>query len=78
MSIWHALVEAEMSDGTGDKLKSTSFQVRVPGFLVDDDIGLGTVLKRITTRLGVKPCGGCLKRAATLDRRITFRPPTVK
>jgi hypothetical protein len=46
--------------------------VRLPGFLRDEPVGLGTVIKRTTTALGVKPCGGCAKRAERLDRFIGF------
>jgi len=29
--------------------------------------GPGTLLKKLTTALGIKPCGGCEKRAAAMD-----------
>lgn len=43
-------------------------RVRLPGFVTDEDIGLGDVIKRATTYAGIKPCGGCEKRAAALNR----------
>jgi hypothetical protein len=46
--------------------------VRLPGFLVEEGIGLGHALKRMTYTLGIKPCVGCEKRAAALDRWMTF------
>jgi hypothetical protein len=46
-------------------------RVRLPGF-VRDDIGLGDVLKRGTTALGIKPCGGCERRAAALNRWLVL------
>jgi hypothetical protein len=48
-------------------------RIRVPGFLVDEEIGLGTAIKRVTTSVGVRPCGGCRRRAATLDRRVVLQ-----
>lgn len=48
-------------------------RVRVPGFLVDQEIGLGSAIKRVTTRVGVRPCGGCGRRAAQLDRRVVLQ-----
>lgn len=45
---------------------------RLPGFINDRDIGLGDLLKRATSYLGVKPCGGCEKRAATLNAWFPF------
>jgi hypothetical protein len=47
-------------------------RVRLPGFLVEEEIGLGDVIKRMTYAVGIKPCGGCEKRAATLNRWMTF------
>jgi hypothetical protein len=46
-------------------------RIRMPGFLTDD-VGLGDVLKRGTTALGIKPCGGCERRAAALNRWLVL------
>ena len=48
------------------------FKVRLPGFVFDADVGLGDVIKRATSQLGVTPCGGCSQRAAALNRWVTF------
>jgi hypothetical protein len=42
--------------------------VRLPGFIIDEEIGLGDVIKRATSYVGIKPCGGCRRRAAALNR----------
>ncbi|WHZ29371.1 MAG: hypothetical protein OJF51_004173 [Nitrospira sp.] len=42
-------------------------RVRLPGWLVKEEIGLGDLVKKITYRSGIKPCAGCEKRAATLN-----------
>ncbi len=47
-------------------------RVRLPGFLIEEEIGLGDVIKRATFAMGIKPCGGCEKRAATLNRWMHF------
>jgi hypothetical protein len=47
-------------------------RVRLPGFLLEEEIGLGDVIKRVTYAVGIKPCGGCEKRAATLNRWMHF------
>ena len=47
-------------------------RVRLPGFLSEDEIGLGDVIKRATSYFGVKPCGGCQGRAETLNRWMSF------
>jgi hypothetical protein len=46
--------------------------VRLPGFLADEEIGLGDALKRVTYAMGIKPCGGCEKRAAALNQWMRF------
>ena len=46
--------------------------VRLPGFLVEDTIGLGDVIKRATYAVGITPCGGCERRAAALNRWVAF------
>lgn len=43
-------------------------RVRLPGFLIEEEIGLGDAIKRITYSMGIQPCGGCEKRAAALNR----------
>ncbi|TVM00705.1 MAG: hypothetical protein CV087_13010 [Candidatus Brocadia sp. WS118] len=48
------------------------YHVRLPGFINDEEIGLGDVIKRVTSAFGIKPCGGCERRAATLNRWIVF------
>jgi hypothetical protein len=47
-------------------------RVRLPGFLIDEEIGLGDSIKRVTYAMGIKPCQGCEKRASALDRWIRF------
>ena len=47
-------------------------RVRLPGFVSDEEIGLGDVIKRVTSTFGVRPCGGCQRRAAALNRWFVF------
>jgi hypothetical protein len=44
----------------------------MPGFISDEDLGLGDAIKRVTSALGVKPCGECNRRAAALNRWMAF------
>jgi hypothetical protein len=46
--------------------------LRLPGFINDEDVGLGDILKGLTSVVGIRPCGGCERRAAALNRRIIF------
>jgi hypothetical protein len=47
-------------------------RVRLPGFVRDEDVGLGDVLIKVTHAFGVRPCAGCARRAATLNRWMTL------
>lgn len=49
-------------------------RVRLPGFLIEQDVGLGSVIKRSTSYIGINPCGGCQRRANALNRWIVFSP----
>jgi hypothetical protein len=54
--------------------QDAAHRVRLPGFLTDEEIGLGDVIKHATTRAGIKPCGGCEERARRLNRWMVFTP----
>jgi len=47
-------------------------RVRLPGFLIEEEVGLGDLIKKTTYAMGIEPCGGCEKRAAALNRWMTF------
>jgi hypothetical protein len=49
------------------------YRVRLPGFVKDEEIGLGDVIKRATYSVGIRPCAGCGRRAAALNRWVVFR-----
>ena len=55
-----------------DTAEAPAHHVRLPGFLIEEEIGLGDVIKRVTYAMGVRPCQGCDKRAAVLNRWIHF------
>jgi len=48
------------------------YRVRLPGFIRDEDVGLGDVVKRTTYMLGLRPCEGCERRAQTLNSWFAF------
>jgi hypothetical protein len=50
----------------------TAHHVRLPGFVVEEEIGLGDIIKRATYAMGIRPCAGCQRRAAALNRWLTF------
>jgi len=55
-----------------EKSEHQPFRVRLPGFLRDEEIGLGDVIKRASHSMGINPCGGCGKRAEALNRWMVF------
>ena len=69
--------QEETRDNSTENNARPRYQVRLPGFITDEEIGLGDVIKRATYVMGIKPCGGCERRAATLNRWFGFsgRPP---
>ena len=64
-----------MDDDQAAKAETVERQphiVRLPGFLIEKEVGLGDVIKRVTYAMGIKSCGGCEKRAAALNRWMRF------
>jgi len=62
----------EEEDKKRDAEKPQPHRVRLPGFVRDEEIGLGDAVKRMTYAMGVRPCGGCEARAAVLNRWMVF------
>ena len=60
------------NDTKGKPVERPSHRVRLPGFLIEEEIGLGDAVKRVTYALGIKHCGGCEKRAVILNRWMHF------
>ena len=52
----------------------SAHRVRLPGFITNEEVGLGDVIKRATSAVGIKPCGGCEERARRLNRWMVFTP----
>jgi hypothetical protein len=55
-----------------DQPERKPYRVRLPGFISDKEVGLGDIIKRATYAVGIKPCGGCTRRASALNRWMTF------
>jgi hypothetical protein len=64
-------VEKQSARGP-DKDERKPHRVRLPGFLIEEETGLGDVIKRTTYAMGIKPCSGCEKRAAALNGWMHF------
>jgi hypothetical protein len=46
--------------------------IRLPFSVSDEQIGLGDVIRTMTYAVGIKPCSGCERRAAGLNRWVSF------
>ncbi|HEY6990558.1 MAG TPA: hypothetical protein VH369_19335 [Bryobacteraceae bacterium] len=64
--------EEKTTDVQATDVPAPAHRVRLPGFVIEEDIGLGDVVKRATYAMGIKPCGGCEKRAAALNHWLIF------
>lgn len=62
----------EHNSGHQAERGSHHYRVRMPGFIVEEDIGLGDVIRHINYRIGIKTCGGCERRAAVLNQWLVF------
>jgi hypothetical protein len=59
-------------DATEETREDQPYRVRLPGFIKDEPVGLGTVVTRITYAAGIPLCGGCAGRAAAMNRWVVF------
>lgn len=64
--------EQETTSDQAEKGVRQPYRVRLPGFITEEEVGLGDVIKRATSSAGLKPCGGCERRAAALNRWLVF------
>ncbi len=48
--------------------------IRIPIPGLKQPIGLGQTVQRMTSALGIRPCGGCQRRGHTLDRWFVLTP----
>jgi hypothetical protein len=62
------LEKEKTSDTEPTDVLQPAHRVKLPGFIIEEEIGLGDVIKRATYAIGIKRCGGCEKRATALNR----------
>ena len=59
--------------GTGRYGFADPFITSFPGFVITgDEVGLGDVVQRVTYAMCIRPCGGCERRAAAMNRWMVF------
>ena len=66
------MVKPSEDNDSVDQDGRTPHRVRLPGFISDEEVGLGDLVKRATGYFGIKPCEGCEHRAAALNRWMVF------
>jgi len=64
-----------LSKTENDESRRHTREIHLPNFVIDEQIGLGDLVKQLTYSLGIKPCGGCETRANALNRFISLSPP---
>ena len=66
------MARKERGSEPAERTERQPHRVRLPGFVKDEEVGLGDVVTRATRSLGIRPCGGCGQRAAALNRWVRF------
>ena len=70
-------VETDGYDRLDENIEAAGrHRMRLPGLRVEGEVGLGDVIERLTSAIGIKPCGGCKRRAARLNRWMGFSGAT--
>jgi hypothetical protein len=52
--------------------KRKPLRVGIPRFIAKEEIGLGDMISRATSAVGIKPCNACKKRAAAFNEKLVF------
>lgn len=61
------------TDQAGENQKEgRPYRVRLPGFITEEDVGLGDAIARVSRTVGIRPCGACARRAAAWNRWVVF------
>lgn len=68
----------EQKERSSQQLKQEHqpYRMRLPGFILDEEIGLGDAIKRATYTVGIRPTSdcGCERRAEVLNNWMVFSP----
>jgi hypothetical protein len=55
-----------------EKETNNRLKLKLPGFINENEIGLGDLIKKATSAIGINPCDGCEQRARLLNRWVVF------
>jgi len=67
------MADAAVPISAGNDRRDEPRSVRLPGFVADEPVGLGDVIKRTALLAGIRPCAGCTERARRLNSWLVFR-----
>jgi hypothetical protein len=66
------VTKASDDNDSPDRKEPAPHRMRLPGFIANEEIGLGDAIKRATSYFGIQPCGGCERRVTALNRWMVF------
>ena len=66
------MTDAGDNDDVTDQSERPRHRAVLPGFITEEEIGLGDLVKHAVSYVGIQPCGSCTRRAATLNRWLVF------
>lgn len=66
-------LSAETQDQEQNREEHQPHRLNIPGF-IKEEIGLGDVVKRVSSTIGIRPCSSCQRRAIALNRWLVFSP----
>src|SRR5262249_15429704 len=67
-----AMTKSEEQVHNPGRAEAQPYRVRLPGFLIENETGLGDAIKKVFYATGIKPCSGCDERATKLNRWMVF------
>jgi hypothetical protein len=47
-------------------------RIRLPTFIIEETVGLGDLVHGVTSYFGIRSCGSCERRKATLNKWLVF------
>jgi hypothetical protein len=65
--------DSKPSNASEERASRKPHRLTIPGF-ISEEVGLGDLIKRVTATVGIRPCGGCLRRAQALNSWMAFTP----
>lgn len=65
--------ETKTVTGSDDGAAKRRIVVRLPGFMLRGEVGLGDMVGKAAKLAGAEPCDDCKRRRDAMNRRLIFR-----